>query len=95
MTESARRRSLLIRRRPRRLTRRPRETAGLAAAGALHTGVRYFFGKASAFLPGELARGETPPRASCTSPRDERLQGSLGDDDTSRARVGRTGSTCG
>ncbi|WP_258950929.1 KAP family NTPase [Lentzea californiensis] len=32
-------------------------TAGLAAAGALHTGLRYVFGRASAFLPGELFAG--------------------------------------
>ncbi|SFR24453.1 WD domain-containing protein, G-beta repeat-containing protein [Lentzea waywayandensis] len=32
-------------------------TAGLAAAGVVHTGLRYLFGKASAFLPGELFAG--------------------------------------
>ncbi|MET9626230.1 P-loop NTPase fold protein [Lentzea sp. NPDC006480] len=32
-------------------------TAGLAGAGVLHTAFRYFFGKASAFLPGELFAG--------------------------------------
>lgn len=32
-------------------------TAGLAGAGVLHTALRYLFGKASAFLPGELFAG--------------------------------------
>ncbi|MFC3895637.1 P-loop NTPase fold protein [Lentzea rhizosphaerae] len=32
-------------------------TAGLATAGVLHTALRYLFGKASAFLPGELFAG--------------------------------------
>lgn len=32
-------------------------TAGLAAAGVVHTGLRYLFGRASAFLPGELFAG--------------------------------------
>ncbi|MCX2953873.1 P-loop NTPase fold protein [Lentzea sp. NEAU-D7] len=32
-------------------------TAGLAAAGLVHTGFRYFFAKAAGFLPGELFAG--------------------------------------
>ncbi|WP_030474379.1 P-loop NTPase fold protein [Lentzea albidocapillata] len=32
-------------------------TVGLASAGLLHTGLRYLFGRASAFLPGELFAG--------------------------------------
>ncbi|MFJ8966872.1 P-loop NTPase fold protein [Lentzea sp. NPDC102401] len=32
-------------------------TAGLASAGVLHTGLRYLFARASAFLPGELFAG--------------------------------------
>jgi hypothetical protein len=38
-------------------------TAGLAVAGALHTGLRYLFGKASAFLPGELFAGPVASNA--------------------------------
>ncbi|HEX8867490.1 MAG TPA: P-loop NTPase fold protein, partial [Lentzea sp.] len=38
-------------------------TAGLAAAGLLHTGFRYLFGKASAFLPGELFAGPVASNA--------------------------------
>ncbi|MET8764346.1 P-loop NTPase fold protein [Lentzea sp. NPDC004782] len=38
-------------------------TAGLAAAGLLHTGLRYLFGKASAFLPGELFAGPVSSNA--------------------------------
>ncbi len=38
-------------------------TAGLAVAGVLHTGLRYLFGKASAFLPGELFAGPVTSNA--------------------------------
>jgi len=38
-------------------------TAGLAGAGLLHTGLRYLFGRASAFLPGELFAGPVASNA--------------------------------
>ncbi|WP_439664048.1 P-loop NTPase fold protein [Lentzea sp. HUAS TT2] len=38
-------------------------TGGLAAAGVLHTGLRYVFGRASAFLPGELFAGPVASNA--------------------------------
>lgn len=38
-------------------------TAGLALLGLLHTGRRYFFGRASAFLPGELFAGPVASNA--------------------------------
>lgn len=45
-------------------------TAGLAAAGVVHTGLRYLFGRASAFLPGELFAGPVVSNAFSTTTTD-------------------------